>query len=54
MFAEIGVLAAGVLPGRLLRNSAAAHKAISRSTMLTIYALLFILGAKLGGNAAVF
>ncbi|MDR2892260.1 MAG: lysine exporter LysO family protein [Deltaproteobacteria bacterium] len=54
MFIEIGVLAAGIIPGRLLKDRPGAHKPVARATMLSIYALLFILGAKIGGNQALF
>lgn len=54
MFAELGCLAGGVLPGRLLRHNKKAQKITSRATMASIYALLFILGAKIGGDDALF
>lgn len=54
MFAELGCLAAGVLPGRLLRHSKKAQKSAAVATTVSIYALLFILGAKIGGDAGLF
>lgn len=54
MFAELGCLAGGMIPGRLLRHSKKAQKITTVATTASIYALLFILGAKLGGDAALF
>lgn len=54
MFAELACLAAGVAPGRLLRRNKKAQKLTGRATMTTIYALLFIMGAKIGGDAGLF
>ncbi|MDR1126238.1 MAG: lysine exporter LysO family protein [Deltaproteobacteria bacterium] len=54
MFFEIGVLAAGVAPGYLLRKNKKAYKPVSQATMLSIYALLFVLGARIGGDDAIF
>jgi uncharacterized membrane protein YbjE (DUF340 family) len=54
MLAELGCLAAGVIPGHLLRKNKAANKLIRRGAMLTIYALLFVLGARLGGDEQLF
>lgn len=54
MFAELGCLVGGIVPGRILRKSKKAHRATSLATMASIYALLFILGAKLGADEALF
>lgn len=54
MFMELGCLAGGMVPGRLLRHSKKAQKAVSAATTLSIYALLFILGAKIGGDDKLF
>lgn len=54
MFAELGCLAAGVAPGHLLRRDKRAQKLTGLFTMATIYALLFIMGAKIGGDAGLF
>jgi hypothetical protein len=50
MFIELAFLAAGVAPGHALRQNKSAHKVVNFGIMFTIYALLFVLGAKLGGN----
>jgi len=52
MFTEIGILAAGILPGWLLRGNARVVELVGRATMATIYALLFILGVRLGADDA--
>ena len=54
MLVELGWLAGGVLPGWLLRGSRPAAQRIGQATLGTIYALLFILGARLGGDEALF
>lgn len=54
MFAEIGCLVGGMVPGRLLRKNKKAHKAASLATTASIYAMLFILGAKLGSDNDLF
>jgi uncharacterized membrane protein YbjE (DUF340 family) len=54
MFAEFACLIAGVIPGHLLRKNKPAHKLARRGAMLTIYALLFTLGARLGGDEQLF
>jgi uncharacterized membrane protein YbjE (DUF340 family) len=54
MFVEIGYLAVGTLLGYLLRNSKPAQSLPGRAMLWTIYALLFILGAKLGGDQSMF
>jgi uncharacterized membrane protein YbjE (DUF340 family) len=54
MFAELACLVAGVIPGHLLRKNKAAHKLARRGVLLTIYALLFILGASLGNDEHLF
>lgn len=54
MFFEVGVLAVGVAPGFLLRKNKKAYKPVSQATMLSIYALLFVLGARIGGDDAIF
>lgn len=52
MFTEIGILAAGILPGWLLRGNARIVEIVGRCLMATIYALLFILGVRLGADDA--
>lgn len=52
MFTETACLLVGILPGWLLRTNRQAMRLVVRVTTLAIYALLFILGAKLGGNHA--
>lgn len=54
MFFEVGVLAAGVAPGFLLRKNKKAYKPVSQATMISIYALLFVLGARIGGDDSIF
>lgn len=54
MIAELGCLAGGMLPGRLLRQNKKVQKAVSLATTLAIYSLLFILGAKIGADDALF
>jgi uncharacterized membrane protein YbjE (DUF340 family) len=54
MLIELACLAAGIAPGHMLRQNKTAHKVVRRGTMLTIYSLLFILGARLGGDEQLF
>lgn len=54
MFIEIFVLIAGVLPGRLLRGSKKAVRLVSRISLFVIHAMLFVLGAKMGADDAIF
>lgn len=50
MFLEIGILAAGIAPGWLLRGNPRAEVVVGRATTLSIYALLCILGFRLGSD----
>lgn len=52
MLAELASLAAGVIPGRMLHTRKSAHGRITCATMWSIYALLFLMGAKMGGDEA--
>lgn len=52
MYTEIGILAAGILPGWLLRGNTRVVELVGRCLMGTIYALLFILGVRLGADDA--
>ncbi len=54
MFIELGCLAAGIAPGRALRRNEKARKVTGKLTMLAIYALLFVMGAKLGADDSLF
>ena len=52
VFTEIGILAAGILPGWLLRGNARVVERVGQCLMGTIYALLFLLGLRLGADDA--
>lgn len=54
MFMALACLIAGVIPGWALRKNKQAARLTGLATMFTIYALLFILGAKLGGDRVLF
>lgn len=54
MFAELGCLAGGIVPGRMLRRNKKAQRLTGLATMTAIYALLFILGAQLGSDTDLF
>lgn len=52
MFIELSLLVAGIFPGWLLRKNSRAVIWVGHATMGTIYALLFILGLRLGSDEA--
>lgn len=54
MLVELTGLGLGVISGRMLHKNRSIKKLVARFTLFTIYALLFVLGAKLGGDAALF
>lgn len=51
---ELACLACGIAPGRLLRGRVRPARYTGRLIQFSIFALLFALGAKLGGNEALF
>lgn len=54
MLAELACLGLGVVPGRMLHKNRTLKKLVGKITLVTIYALLFILGAKLGADESLF
>lgn len=54
MLAELGYLVGGMMPGRVLRKNKKAQRLSALATKASIYVLLFILGARLGGDEVLF
>ncbi len=54
MFSILFAMALGILPGHLLRGRPALTAFVNRATGWTVHGLLFLLGAALGADAALF